>query len=66
MTESKKWSLKPVYDILENISDYKELVNHITSECQTEIIKKISFYNSNNTYTVNSAIHYVLSNISNI
>jgi hypothetical protein len=42
MTDSKQWSLKPVHDILANISDDKGLVNYMTTECQTEIIKKIS------------------------
>jgi len=44
----------------------KGLVNYITSECQTEIIKKISFYTSNNTYRMNNTIHHISSNISNI
>ena len=37
------WSLKPVHDILANISDDKELVKYIISECQTEIIKRYPF-----------------------
>ena len=36
-----QWSLKPVPDIIANISDDKGLVNYITSECHTEIIKMI-------------------------
>jgi hypothetical protein len=47
MTESRLWSLKLVYDILANIADDNGLVNYITSECQTKIIKKITFYTSN-------------------
>jgi len=52
--------------MLANITDDKTLVNYITSECQTEIIKKTSFYTSNNTYRMNNTIHYIPSNISNI
>ena len=66
MTESKWWSLKPVHDILANISDDKGLVNYITSECQTEVITKISFYTSNNTHRMNNTIYYIPNNIYNI
>ena len=43
--------------ILANISHDKGLANYITSGCQTEIIKKISFRTSNNTYRMNNNIH---------
>jgi len=59
-------SLKPVHGILANISDDKGRVNYITSECQTEIIIKISFYTSNNTYRMNIVIYYIPNNIFNI
>ena len=48
------------------MSDDKGLVNYITSECQTEIIKMIFFYTSNNTYRMNSTLHYIPNNIPNI
>ena len=52
--------------ILANISDDKGLVNHITSECQTEIIKNISFYTPNNTHRMNNTIHHIFNNIPDI
>jgi len=52
-------SLKPVHDILANISDDKGLVNYITSECHTEIIKITFFYTSNNNpYRMTKTLHY--------
>lgn len=39
MTESKYWSLKPLYSKLANTSNDKKLVKRITLECQTKIIK---------------------------
>jgi len=39
MTESKYWTHEPARDILANTSD-DGLVDYITSESQTEIIKK--------------------------
>jgi len=66
MTESMWWSLKPVHDILENISDDKGLVQYITSLCQTEIIIKISLYSWNNTYRMSDTICQIPSNIPNI
>jgi hypothetical protein len=44
------------------MSDDEGLVNNITSECQTEVIKKISFYTSNNTSGINITLHYILNN----
>jgi hypothetical protein len=45
-----QWSVKPVHDSLANISDDKWLVTYITSVFENKIIKKISFYTSNNTF----------------
>jgi hypothetical protein len=50
-------SLKSVPDILADISDENGLVNYITSECHTEIIKIISFCISNNNYRMNKTSH---------
>jgi len=48
MTESKYWSLKPLYSKLALTSNEKKLVKNITLVCQTKIIKLLIFFNPTN------------------